>query len=136
MLNWLFCLFSCPINCVKIGTDLKIDNLVRVSIPAKIVASFDVEQAICGTTNDHAKSVNIGKISTALYVFYLNLNLLAQTVQIAQIQAYSFECTPCSDAISGSKNRLFDIKSGHGVETLSRLSIFRSVKNRSACRST
>ena len=34
-------------------------------------------------------------------------------MQIAQIQAYSYECTPCSDAISGPKNRVFDIKSGH-----------------------
>ena len=55
--------------------------------------------------NDESKSVNIDKISTALHVYYLNLNV--------QIQAYSFECTPCSDAISGSMNRVFDIKSGH-----------------------
>ena len=34
-------------------------------------------------------------------------------MQIAQIQAYSYECTPCSDAISGPKDRVFDIKSGH-----------------------
>ena len=34
-------------------------------------------------------------------------------MQIAHIQAYSYECTPCSDAISGPKNRVFDIKSGH-----------------------
>ena len=57
--------------------------------------------------------VNSGKITGALHVFYLNLNLLAKTVQIAQIQAYSYECTPCSDAKSGPKNRVFDIKSGH-----------------------
>ena len=64
--------------------------------------------------NDEPKSVNIDKISTALHVYYLNLivNHL-NTVQIAQIQAYSFECTPCSDAISGSMNRVFDIKSDH-----------------------
>ena len=35
------------------------------------------------------------------------------TVQIAQIQAHNFECTPCSDAISGPMNRVFDFKSGH-----------------------
>ena len=35
------------------------------------------------------------------------------TVQIAQIQAYNFECTPCSDAISGPMNWVFDIKIGH-----------------------
>ena len=34
-------------------------------------------------------------------------------MQIAQVQAYSYECTPCSDVISGPKNRVFDIKSGH-----------------------
>ena len=64
--------------------------------------------------NDEPKSVNIDKISTALHVYYLNLivNYL-NTVQIAQIQAYNFECTPCSDAVSGPMNRLFDIKSGH-----------------------
>ena len=32
------------------GTDLKIDNLDRVSIPTKIVAIFDVEHPILGTT--------------------------------------------------------------------------------------
>ena len=64
--------------------------------------------------NDEPKSVNIDKISTALHVYYLNLivNYL-NTVQIAQIQAYNFECTPCSDAVSGPMNRVFDIKSGH-----------------------
>ena len=58
--------------------DLKIDNLDRVSIPTKIVATFDVEHPILGTTNEHPKSVNSGKITSALHVFYLNLNLLAQ----------------------------------------------------------
>ena len=64
--------------------------------------------------NDEPKSVNIDTISSALHVYYLNLivNCL-NTVQIAQIQAYNFECTPCSDAISGPMNRVFDIKSGH-----------------------
>ena len=64
--------------------------------------------------NDEPKSVNIDKISTALHVYYLNLivNYL-NTVQIAQIQAYNFECTPCSDVINGPMNRVFDIKSGH-----------------------
>ena len=64
--------------------------------------------------NDEPKSVNIYKISTALHVYYLNLivNYL-NTVQIAQIQAYNFECTPCSDTISGPMNQVFDIKSGH-----------------------
>ena len=33
-----------------ISTDLKIDNLDRVSIPTKIVATFDVEHPILGTT--------------------------------------------------------------------------------------
>ena len=59
-------------------TDLKIDNLDRVSIPTKIVATFDVEHPILGTTNEHPKSVNSGKITSALHVFYLNFNLLAQ----------------------------------------------------------
>ena len=58
--------------------DLKIDNLDRVSIPTKIVATFDVEHPILGTTNKHPKSVNSGKITSAQDVFYLNLNLLAQ----------------------------------------------------------
>ena len=58
--------------------DLKIDNLDRVSIPTKIVATFDVEHPILGTTNEHPKSVNSGKITSALHVFYLNLYLLAQ----------------------------------------------------------
>ena len=64
--------------------------------------------------NDEPKSVNIDKIFTALHVYYLNLivNYL-NTVHIAQIQAYTFECTPCSDAIYGPMNRVFDIKSGH-----------------------
>ena len=64
--------------------------------------------------NDEPKSVNIDKISTALHVYYLNLivNYL-NTVQIAQIQAYNFKCTPCSDAICGPMNRVFDINSGH-----------------------
>ena len=64
--------------------------------------------------NDEPKSVNIDKISTALHVYYLNLivNYL-NTVQIAQIQAYNFECTPCLDATSGPMNRVFNIKSGH-----------------------
>ena len=63
--------------------------------------------------NDEPKSVNIDKISTALHVYYLNLivNYL-NTVQIAQIQAYNFECTR-SHAITGQMNRVFDIKSGH-----------------------
>ena len=34
-------------------------------------------------------------------------------MQVAQMQAYSFERTPCSNAISGPMNRVFDIKSGH-----------------------
>ena len=58
--------------------DLKIDNLDRVSIPTKTVATFDVEHPILGTTNEHPKSVNSGKITSALHVFYLNLNLIAQ----------------------------------------------------------
>ena len=33
--------------------DLKIDNLDRVSIPTKIVATFDVEHPILGTTNEY-----------------------------------------------------------------------------------
>ena len=33
-----------------LSIDLKIDNLDRVSIPAKIVATFDVEHPIHGTT--------------------------------------------------------------------------------------
>ena len=64
--------------------------------------------------NDEPKSVNIDKMSTTLHVYYLNfiVNYL-NTVQIAQIQAYNFECAPCSDAINGPMNRVFDIKSGH-----------------------
>ena len=58
--------------------DLKIDNLDRVSIPTKIVATFDVEHPTLGITNDHPKSVNSGKITLHLHVFYLNLDLLAQ----------------------------------------------------------
>ena len=58
--------------------DLKIDNLDRVSIPTKIMATFDVEHPILGTTNEHPKTVNSGKITNALHDFYLNLNLLAQ----------------------------------------------------------
>ena len=77
------------------------------------MATFDVEHPIHGITYG-PKSVNLDKISTALHVYYLNLivNYL-NTVQIAQIQAYNFECTPFSDAISGPMNRMFDIKSGH-----------------------
>ena len=80
--------------------------------------------------NDEPKSVNIDKISTALHVYYLNLivNYL-NAMQIAQIP-YNFECTPCSDATSGPMNRVFDIKRATifvGIETLSRLSIFRSM---------
>ena len=41
--------------------DLKIDNLDRVSIPTKIVATFDVEHPILGTTNEHPKSVIVAK---------------------------------------------------------------------------
>ena len=41
-------------------------------------AQIDVEHPILGTANDHPVSVNIGKISTALHVFDLNLNLPAQ----------------------------------------------------------
>ena len=64
--------------------------------------------------NDEPKSVDIDKISTSLHVYYLNLNVnQLNTVQIAQIQAYSFKCMPCSDAISGPMNRVFDIESGH-----------------------
>ena len=37
--------------------DLNIDNLDRVSIPTKIVATFDAEHPILGTTNEHPKSV-------------------------------------------------------------------------------
>ena len=46
--------------------------------------------------NDEPELVNIDKIPTALHVYYLNLivNYLNK-VQIAQIQAYNFECTPC-----------------------------------------
>ena len=42
------------------------------------MATFDVEHSILGTTNEHPRSVNSGKITSALHVFYLNLNLLAQ----------------------------------------------------------
>ena len=35
----------------SLATDLKINNLDRVSIPTKIVATFDVEHPILGTTN-------------------------------------------------------------------------------------
>ena len=80
--------------------------------------------------NDEPKSVNIDKISTALHVYYLNLivNYL-NTVQIAQTQAYNFECTPCSDAIIFPMNGVY-IKVATifvGIETLSRLSTFRSM---------
>ena len=34
-------------------------------------------------------------------------------MQIAQIQLRIHYCTPCSDAISGPKNRVCEIKSGH-----------------------
>ena len=34
-------------------------------------------------------------------------------MQIAQIQLRMHYCTPCSDAISGPKNRVCEIKSGH-----------------------
>ena len=81
--------------------------------------------------NDEPKSVNIDKIYTALHIYYLNLNVnYLNTVQIAQIQAYSFECTPYSDAISGSMNRVFDIKSGHDFcrcRNSIQLSISRSI---------
>ena len=54
--------------------------------------------------------VNIDKISTAPHVYYLNLNVnYLKIVQIAGILAYSFENTPCSDASSDPKNRVFDI---------------------------
>ena len=51
--------------------------------------------------NDELKTVNIiDKISIALHVYYVNLIVnYRNTVQIAQIQAYNFECIPCSDAI-------------------------------------
>ena len=74
------------------------------------MATFDVEHPLLGTTNEHPKSVNSGKITSALHVFYLNLNLLAQNSANCSDTG---ECTPCSDAISGPKNRVFDIKSGH-----------------------
>ena len=81
--------------------------------------------------NDDPKLGNIDKISTPLHVYYLNVNVnLLKAVQIARIQAHIFECTPCSDAISGPKERVFDIKSAtsfKGIETLSRLFIFRSM---------
>ena len=97
--------------------DLKTDNLDRVSIPRKIVALLMSNTRFMGplmVPNDKPKSVNIDKISTALHVYYLNLIVdYLNTVQIAQIHAYNFECTPCSDAISGPMNRVFDIKSGH-----------------------
>ena len=97
--------------------DLKTDNLDRVSIPRKSWPLLMSNYRFMGklmVPNDEPKSVNIDKISTALHVYYLNLivNYL-NTVQIAQIQAYNFECTPCSDAINGAMNRVFDIKSGH-----------------------
>ena len=58
--------------------DLKIDNLDRVSIPTKIVDTFDVEHPILGSTNEHPKAVNSGKMTSDLHVFYLNLNLVAK----------------------------------------------------------
>ena len=58
--------------------DLKIDNMDRVPIPTKIEATFNVEHPMLRTTNDHPKSVNIGKISTTLHAYYLNLHVLAQ----------------------------------------------------------
>ena len=52
-------------------------------------------------------------------------------MQKAQIELRMHYYTPCSDAISGSKNRVCEIKSGHDfcrcIEALSRLSIFRSM---------
>ena len=87
--------------------------------------------------NDEPKWVNIDKISTALHVYYVNLIVnYRNTVQIAQIQAYNFECTPCSDVISGPMNRVFVIKVATifvDIETLSRLSIFRSM-NEALCK--
>ena len=71
------------------GIDLKTDNLDTVSISTKIVAIFDVEHPIHGTTygpNDEPNWVNMDKISAALHVHYLNLNVnQLNTVQIAQI---------------------------------------------------
>ena len=42
----MFCPFCCLVLCI----DLKIDNLDRVSVPTKIMATFDVEHPIHGTT--------------------------------------------------------------------------------------
>ena len=75
--------------------------------------------------NDAPKSVNIDTICTSLHVNYLNwIAKLLKTVQIAQIQAYSIECTPCFP-----KNWVLDIKSSQdnfvGIKTLSRLFDFR-----------
>ena len=60
--------------------DLKIDNLVRVSISTKIVVTFKLmsNTRFMGplvVPNDEPKSVNIDKISTALHVYYLNMNV-------------------------------------------------------------
>ena len=97
--------------------DLKTDNLDRVFMPRKIVATFDVEHSIHGTTYGPKWWPQIGKYWQNIHCSTcLLLNLIVNylnTVQIAQIQAYNFECTPCSDAISGPMNRMFDIKSGH-----------------------
>ena len=61
-----------------VAVDLKIDNLDRISIHTKIVATFDVEHPIHGTTyapNHESKSVNIDTISISLRVYCLNLNV-------------------------------------------------------------
>ena len=60
--------------------------------------------------NDEPKSVNIDKISTALHVYYLNLNVnYLKTLQIAQIQAYSSNAllvqTPLNDVLSRCKRQ-------------------------------
>ena len=46
---WLTSPLQIFTTCINI-TDLKIDKLDRVSIPTKIVATFDVEHPILGTT--------------------------------------------------------------------------------------
>ena len=58
--------FACQRGCIN----LKIDNLDRVSIPTKIVATFDVEHPIYGTTY----GVSTRSVFEIVYLYLSNLH--------------------------------------------------------------
>ena len=123
---------TCKMDALLTSTDLKIDNLDRVSIPTKIVATFDVEHPILGTTYECTPCPDA--IAVCLYLRNLHCfelvdsNLGRKHAEHCLVILPLFTDLGCSFVVprigcSTSKVATIFV----GIETLSRLSIFRSM---------